>query len=79
VISIAGDHHPPANPDRRMPPADRYATGQLLALAVVLLVGLPLLPIITLLVFWMRLRDRILAHALRRATDPPQSPVQAAP
>ncbi|MFK3980443.1 hypothetical protein ACI2K4_08695 [Micromonospora sp. NPDC050397] len=45
----------------------RYATGQLLALLVVTLIGLPLLPLLLLIIAWIRLRDRAQARAERRA------------
>lgn len=36
----------------------RYAAGQLLALGLVLLLALPLLPLILLVIAWIRYRDR---------------------
>jgi hypothetical protein len=49
----------------------RYATGQLLALLVVLLIGLPLLPLLLLIIAWIRLRDRAQARSRRRSTRRP--------
>jgi hypothetical protein len=50
---------PPARPEHGGPVSGRRATGRLLALAVVLVLGLPLLPVILLLVLGIRLRDRL--------------------
>lgn len=64
-MSSAGSNPPvPADrgPPRRATPTGRdprrYATGQLLAFAVVGLLALPLLPLIALVVGWLRHRDR---------------------
>ncbi len=43
---------------RRTPVAGRSAVGQVLALVIVLLVALPLLPLILLIIGWIRLLDR---------------------
>ena len=49
---------PPARSGPGLSISARYATGQLLALAIVLLVTLPMLPVIALLVLAIRIRDR---------------------
>lgn len=54
---------------RRFPVSGRYAAGQLLAAIVVLIVALPLLPLILLIVAWIRLRDRAAARATRRDSE----------
>ncbi|WP_329108540.1 hypothetical protein OG792_07745 [Micromonospora sp. NBC_01699] len=63
---------PNARPSRM---SGRYATGQLLALIVVVLVGLPLLPLLLVIIAWIRLRDRTQARAERRAAGSPAAPV----
>jgi hypothetical protein len=47
-----------------MPPGRThgYATGQVLATIAIMLVCLPLLPLILLLIAWVRLRDRLAAR-----------------
>ncbi|MEQ4303221.1 hypothetical protein ABNF97_17835 [Plantactinospora sp. B6F1] len=68
---------------RTAPTSGRYAAGQVLAVGVVLLVTLPLLPLILLIVAWIRLRDRAAARAARRdaeaAPTPPRSALHATP
>jgi hypothetical protein len=38
--------------------SDRYAAGQLLGLVLVLLLALPLLPLLLLIIGWLRVRHR---------------------
>ncbi|GAA3724171.1 hypothetical protein GCM10022225_01290 [Plantactinospora mayteni] len=68
---------------RTTPTSGRYATGQLLAVGIVLLIALPLLPLILLIIAWIRLRDRAAARAARRDTEavhtPPRSALHATP
>ncbi|MFY1690977.1 hypothetical protein [Plantactinospora sp. WMMB782] len=68
---------------RTTPTSGRYAVGQFLAVGIVLLVALPLLPLIALVVAWIRLRDRAAARAARRDTEAvptaPRSALQATP
>ncbi|MEO3742896.1 hypothetical protein [Plantactinospora sp. B5E13] len=63
------DSPSPASPGRRSRVSGRYAAGQLLAAIVVLVVALPLLPLILLIVAWIRLRDRAAARATRRDSE----------
>ncbi|WP_326560190.1 hypothetical protein [Micromonospora sp. NBC_01796] len=44
-----------------------YATGQLLGLLVVLLIGLPFLPLLLLIILWIRLKDRTQGRPDRQA------------
>jgi len=61
----------------------RYAAGQVLAVGIVLLIALPLLPLILLIVAWIRLRDRAAARAARRDSESAptrhRAPLHAAP
>ncbi|MFY1669372.1 hypothetical protein ACN27G_05355 [Plantactinospora sp. WMMB334] len=65
------DSRPGRNSDhvRSTPTSGRYAAGQVLAVGIVLLIALPLLPVILLIVAWIRLRDRAAARAARRDTE----------
>ena len=67
-MSPRGSHPHWSGPNARQTRmSGRYATGQLLALLVVLLIGLPLLPLLLLIIAWIRLRDRAQARSERRA------------
>lgn len=72
-----------ASPGRRHLISGRYAAGQFLAAIVVLIVALPLLPLIFLIIAWIRLRDRAAARAARRdseaASTRPGVPAPVAP
>ncbi|MGI5153226.1 hypothetical protein ACQEVC_43810 [Plantactinospora sp. CA-294935] len=68
---------------RTTPASGRYAVGQVIAVGIVLLVALPLLPLILLIIAWIRLRDRAAARAARRDTEAvptaPRSALHAIP
>lgn len=59
----------PGRPSRR---SDGYAAGQVLAMSVILLLSLPVLPLLLLLVAWVRLRDRAGRHKDRQPAIAPR-------
>jgi hypothetical protein len=86
-MSIPGDPSPQAasrRPAQLAQPAPatamsgRYAVGQLLAVAVVLLIALPVLPVILLVMIGIRVRDRVRARAGGDAAEPGSAPPPSA-
>jgi len=61
----------------------KYAAGQVLAIVVVAVIALPFLPLILLVLAWIRLRDRLASSRESRTaaegnrTAPPSRPVPA--
>ncbi|GAB3972884.1 hypothetical protein V1634_06785 [Plantactinospora veratri] len=64
---------------RTTPTSGRYAAGQVLAVGIVLLVALPLLPLILLIVAWIRLRDRAARRDTEAVPTAPRSALHATP